>query len=238
MERVFERESCQYGPLLAAGWTVPRGRPLGKSGQDDGHSASAARAFLLLPSLRGECSTALRATGCQALRNRLRLPVTTQLSVSFANGMTTVPPLETGSRSIRRGLWSAGRSEVLSLPSRQQPNVRLREGLLLPSGATIWVLKSTYESTLYETIMVDSCHTSGQAHGVDTTKSEPHCPLWPLGDACGQCRLSAGTNVARGWGMVTVREAVQLWGRGLCDISVSSSQVCCKPNTALKKIKS
>ena len=39
------------------------------------------------------------------------------------------------------------------------------------------------EDTLFDTIMIEKCHyTFAQIHRMYSTKSQPYCKLWPLGD--------------------------------------------------------
>ena len=86
------------------------------------------------------------------------------------------------------------------------------------------------------TATMDMCHYMlVQIHRLPNVKSEPnvHSGLGVLTTCL--WRLTDSNKRPLG-GMQMTEAAVRVWGRGLWEISVSSSQFCCKPQTSLKKL--
>lgn len=79
--------------------------------------------------------------------------------------------------------------------------------------------------------MMDTYHsTFVQTYRIYNTKSKPSVN-WTV--TC-QCRFISCHKCTLWWGMLIIREAVQVWGQGNMEISLHFSQFCCESKTSLK----
>ena len=101
--------------------------------------------------------------------------------------------------------------------------MRLREELPLAADAIVRVLKSTHEATLYEMLMVDTCHSlQVRPNPQNSTKNPNRQGRTQTYTVASGCRCVDCTHCS-----TLVREVDHGGGAGIWQVSLLSSQSCC-----------